>query len=78
MKPYIIAEICNHNGSIERALKLIETAKANGADAVKFQTYTASTMTFDLKQKIFKLIMVVFGMAGCIHYTAMLEHLLNG
>jgi pseudaminic acid synthase len=46
--PYIIAELsANHNGSIERALKAIETAKGCGADAVKIQTYTADTMTID-------------------------------
>ena len=37
---YIIAEIgINHNGDLEKALYLIEKAKASGADAVKFQTY---------------------------------------
>jgi len=35
---YIVAEIgINHNGNIETAKKLIEVAKAAGADAVKFQ-----------------------------------------
>ena len=35
-KPYIIAEVSgNHNGSIEKALRLIEIAKESGADAVK-------------------------------------------
>lgn len=39
-KPFLIAEIsANHNGSIINAKKLIETAKKNGADAVKLQTY---------------------------------------
>ncbi|WP_028304743.1 pseudaminic acid synthase [Oceanospirillum maris] len=47
-QPYIIAELsANHNGSLEAALKLIEQAKASGADAVKIQTYTAETITLN-------------------------------
>ena len=46
--PYIIAELsANHNGSIEKAKNLIKSAKENGADAVKIQTYTADSMTID-------------------------------
>jgi len=46
--PYVIAELSgNHNGQIERALRLIDVAKEMGADAVKLQTYTADTMTID-------------------------------
>src|SRR5512144_805101 len=47
-KPWIVAEIgANHNGSIDRALKLVAVAKECGADAVKFQAYTPDSMTID-------------------------------
>ncbi|MFM8452189.1 MAG: N-acetylneuraminate synthase family protein, partial [Acidimicrobiaceae bacterium] len=40
--PYVIAEIgVNHEGSLETAKQLIESAKRGGADAAKFQTYKA-------------------------------------
>jgi N-acetylneuraminate synthase len=44
-----IAEISgNHMGSKKRALELIDAAAAAGATSVKFQTYTAETMTLDI------------------------------
>ena len=46
--PYVIAEMsANHNGDIDNAYKIIDMAKAAGADALKMQTYTPDTITID-------------------------------
>ena len=40
--PFTIAEVgINHNGDVNLALQMIETAAKAGADAVKFQTFKA-------------------------------------
>lgn len=55
-KTFIIAEMsANHNHKIENALAIIKAAKEAGADAVKFQTYTADTMTLDCDNEYFQI-----------------------
>ena len=52
MAVYIIAEAgVNHNGSFELACKLIDTAKAAGADCIKFQTFKSENLVSQNAQK---------------------------
>ncbi|MDP4013856.1 MAG: pseudaminic acid synthase [Candidatus Nanopelagicales bacterium] len=54
--PLIVAEIsANHNGSKKCFLDLIRAAADSGADLVKFQTYTADTMTLPLDTPRFRI-----------------------
>jgi len=47
---YIIAEAgINHCGSLDRAMKMIEIAADAGANAVKFQSFTATELGYDEK-----------------------------
>ena len=46
--PLVVAELSgNHNGDRARAIELVRQIAATGAEAVKFQTYTADTLTID-------------------------------
>ena len=55
-KPYIICELSgNHNGSLDRALALIDAAAKTGCDAIKIQSYTPDTMTIDCDNDDFQI-----------------------
>jgi len=46
--PFIIAEAgINHNGSVEKAVKMVKTAKNAGVSAIKFQTFKAHEFISD-------------------------------
>ena len=57
-KPFIIAEAgINHNGDVDKALKMIKVAKNAGVNAIKFQTFKAhefitdSSLTYTYKSQ---------------------------
>ncbi len=52
----VIAEIsANHNNNFSLIKKLINSAKKNGADLIKIQTYTANSLTINSDKKDFRI-----------------------
>ena len=55
-RPYVIAEVsAHHAGELSRAMDLVAAAAEAGASAVKFQTYTADTLTIDCDRPDFRI-----------------------
>jgi N-acetylneuraminate synthase len=54
--PYIVAEMSgNHDGSLDRALSIVDMIAASGAHAVKLQTYRPDTITIDVDAPSFRI-----------------------
>lgn len=72
--PFIIAEMSgNHNQSLERALEIVDAAAASGAHALKLQTYTADSMTLDIREREFFIDDPKSLWQGCSLYDLYLE-----
>ncbi|MCP2321580.1 N-acetylneuraminate synthase [Hamadaea flava] len=55
-RPFIIAEMSgNHNGSLDRALQIVDAVAESGAHALKLQTYTPDTITIDVDTPEFRI-----------------------
>jgi N-acetylneuraminate synthase len=53
-RPFVIAEMSgNHNHSLDRALAIVDAAANSGAHALKLQTYTADSITLDVRRDEF-------------------------
>ncbi len=75
-KPYLIAEIgINHNGSLKLAKKLIDLAKSNNFDAVKFQKRTPEISTPETQK--YKLRETPWGEMTYLNYKKKIEFNLN-
>ena len=79
-KSLIIAEIsANHNNNFKTIKKLISSAKKNGADIIKIQTYTADTLTIKSNKKDFRIKKKIHGVKIKIYgtYIKKLKHQKN-
>jgi len=53
---YVVAEMsANHNQDFDEAVRIIQAAKAAGADAIKLQTYTPDTLTIECDKEYFRI-----------------------
>jgi pseudaminic acid synthase len=56
-QPFVIAEMSgNHNQSLGRAFDIVDAAAASGAHAIKLQTYTADTITLNVRGGDFEIV----------------------
>ena len=55
-EPFVICELSgNHNGSLDRALEMVDAAADTGCDAIKIKSYTADTITMDVDRPEFRI-----------------------
>lgn len=55
-EPFIIAEMSgNHDGSLDKAMEIVDMVAASGAQALKLQTYTPDTITLDVDHPDFRI-----------------------
>ena len=63
--PFVIADMRgNHNQNLDRALAIVEAEAQVGAHAIKLQTYTADTMTLNVRGGGFEISEPAFLWAG--------------
>jgi pseudaminic acid synthase len=55
-RPFVIAEMSgNHNGSLDRALAIVDAVAESGVQALKLQTYRPDTITIDVDAPAFRI-----------------------
>ena len=66
--PYIIAEIgSNHNGDMNLCKKIVDAAKEAGADCVKFQFFSTSSIFSKKLMKITILLQMITEIEKILH-----------